>query len=239
MIFPCFPSLLLPMVLLQAVPLAAAQEGNPPAVGRVDCSKVLARMKADFAREPGRMLLSLEDALATSEVCVCPLVRAAVDFAGNDGDLIGHVVITAIRMTPSAAALIAECAATEAPEAAPAIRLALSRELGEKGPALLAPEAPGRGAGEPAVPSAAPAPAGKTPDHEAAAPAPSGPEDPGGEAREWPAVGVSGIYYAPLSRGGASFRTNPPLLEKVLEIRVPGKTAPRRPVAPVTRNSPD
>lgn len=241
-----FPRLLLLRLLPPALGLLAAgpgmaQEGKPPTgLPMPDCAKVIARMKSDFAREPGRMLLSLEDALTTSEVCVCLLVRAAVDFAGSDHALIGQVVATAIRMTPSAAARIAECAAAEAPEAAAAIRLALSKELGEKGPALLALQNPDlKQAAGTELPVAAPKKSGEA--ESAPVPAESGAPDSAEEAGGWPAVGVTGIYYAPLSRGFRSSGeagASRPVSGKILLLRTV-QAGSRRLGAPVTRHSPD
>jgi hypothetical protein len=212
--------------------------GQPSAAPPVqaDCAGVLARMKADFAREPGRLLLAVEDALATNEICVCPIVRTAVNFAGADHGLVGQVVVTAVRMVPSAASRAVECAALESPEAVPAIQQALSRELGDKGPALLAPATPTPSEAPEALPPLAEdqAAVGKAP-----APAPPDNNETDEVLEAWPAVGVSGIYYAPLARGSFSSGDKNSREVKKFHIIRTVKIVPRRPASPVTRSSPD
>jgi hypothetical protein len=213
----------------------AAQEANSVAVGKEnDCTAVLERMKTELAKEPGRLILSVEDALATSEVCACAIIKTAVNFAGSDTSLIGEVVIQAIRLIPGAAAEIIECALREAPEASSAIRSVLARELGQAAPGLLEPSTQQEKSQEGGIPHGkAPVLTGKEP-----APIPESLEvleETAEVESDWPTVGVSGIYLSPPARSSSP--------EKPIEsVKITLKTVKKvvfRPILPVSRSNPE
>ena len=105
---------------------------------KVDCSDVLAQLKRDFAARPGRLALAVEDALTVSEACACPIIQQAAELAGRDPVLTGELVAAALRVAPSAAATIVECALDRVPEASSNIRGAIDRVLGERASDVLA-----------------------------------------------------------------------------------------------------
>ena len=231
------------LTVFAGAPAPAA--GEAPAGRRVDCRPVLERMRADFAREPGRLILGLEDALTTSEVCAGPIVRTAVNFAGGDAALTAQIVIAAIRMVPAAAAQITECALLESPDAAPVIRAALSKEIGEDAAAWLdsAPaktdDRSGSAAASDGKAAAGPVPAGKIP--LIAAPAGGSPGDgkTGGEGLEfWGSVGISGIYLAIPDQNPGPQKTAGSSKPRKITI-ITRKWLPNRPVLPVTRSIPE
>ncbi|MDB6069164.1 MAG: hypothetical protein JWL81_335 [Verrucomicrobiales bacterium] len=217
----------------------AAPVPGPLPTGTPDCRGTVETMKADFAREPGRVLLAVEDALTTQETCVCPVVRAAVDFVGSDSALTAQIVVTSIRAVPSAAARITECAISQSPEAAEAIRSALARELGVPSPEWLKPSATTSIVSEPApVDPAAVANAIEKNSVTPISPEGQEPEaDYGFGGDDWPTVNVSGIYV--LSMAGNGVRTAPVLPSRLSEQVFSGKKKTvHSPILPVTPNIP-
>lgn len=217
----------------KSAPDSTGGQNSPPvnAPGRdladpPDCRETLDRLKADFAREPGRLLLAVEDALTTQEACACLVVKTAVDFAATDRTLTGQIVVIAIRTAPAAAARIADCALAQSPGAASAIRAALSQELGENAPDFLESGAP-------------PTPAhGKAPGPVKASQDGAPVEMTEITEKSWPAVGVSGIYavFTPPNR----VRRAPDLRNLDPEQVLSGKKMPvQRPIFPVTRHIPE
>ena len=230
------PVLLLTLLFLPfgGVPWVSAQ--TPIREVKVDCGPVLQKMRDDFATEPGRLLLALEDALTTSEPCACSIVRTAVDLAGREPEITVQILITALRQLPASAARISECILQEAPAAAPAIRAALARELGEKSPELLAGQPSAAEAGEPISADGGKNPVGKNP-------LPPAPEVPVAEldteAGVLPSIETSGIYISS-RKGSAAPAPSPPaprpgLPRPIFTI----KNRPLRPILPATSSTPD
>ncbi len=227
------------MAMVQSAGAQSEVKRVAPPSTKTDCSLVLQKMRHDFAKDPGRLVLAVEDALATDELCVCPIIRTAIDLAGHDPSLTAKLVLAAIRMLPPAAARITECALQEAPETASTLKAALASELGEKSVDWLAEKSPDP-AGE------GKSPVGKSPGKE------SIPVQPAGEVAkevnagidygffdDSPAVGISGIYATSPVRGGRIHEggDTDAVPAKEIIIIIPAK--PRRPVAPVTRDAPE
>ncbi len=197
-------------------------------------------MRADFAKDPGRLVLALEDALTTSEVCACPIVRTAVDLAGRDPALTSQILIAAIRLMPAAAAVLTDCVLLEAPSTAPAIRTALAKELGENAPELLAQA---KNITAESVPTGAEPPsvtlvdgAGKNP-VAVAVPEPATTESE--PENLFPSVGVSGIYItATLRRASVGSLAHGGVAQAQKVVSAVKKTL-RRPVAAVTAAAPE
>lgn len=212
------------------------------------CQEVISTMKAAIAKEPGRLIICMEDALTTQESCICVIIREAVSYAGEDHLLVGQLVVAAIRMVPSAAAKIAECAMMESPGAAPSVRAALSKELGKPAGNWLE-TTDGQAPTSSEEPSAVVPSAQNIPTEEKTGKEPAGKalveekEDSGENLEEpmdfaWPDVGVSGIFLASPARSGQSQRPEKhPNIPTITIITT--KITPRRPVLPVTRSSPD
>ena len=228
---PLFSVLLLvmPGILLSGGARLHAQSGIKTI--KIDCAPVLEKMRADIAADPGRLILAVEDALTTNEACACPIIRTAVNLAGRDPSLTTQIVVAGVRLAPSAAARITECALMEAPDSAEAVRAALAKELGEGAVPWLAP-APAPPAATGTVP-ADPEPEvdgkGQAPVKEAAA-------APVDDAESfWPSVGISGIYVIMPSQLG----TGAPIAGVVQRVISTRKKLPKRPSSPLTRHIPE
>ena len=206
---------------------------------KVDCSAAMQKMRTDFAIDPGRLVLALEDALTMNEVCACPLVRTAVDLAGHDPVLCSNLLLAAINLLPHATAEITECVLLEAPEAGPAIRASLARELGEKTPGLFDNTVVNGAGSPPPVVQDGKSSIGKQPIPVALTQSP--PEaavDSEGEVNFPINIGASGIYF--LSTPRAEHSPMPQIREHVgFRPTFTTKTPPRRPVLPATRSTPD
>jgi hypothetical protein len=214
---------------------------SPARTVKWDCAPVLKKMRKEIARDPGRLILAMEDALTTSEACVCPIVRSAVDLAGHEPALTCEILIAAIRLLPAAAAQVTECVLLEAPETVGAVRAALAAELGEKSPELLAvPGGPGviaEGTGNNGGKS--PAEAASTGKSSvpppAAIPADAQQDDEENEELDYPSVRVNGIY---LISGPASANPGKTPPSKIIRSISTKKIPPQRPVSSVTESSP-
>ena len=202
---------------------------------KVDCSDVLKKMRHDISVDPGRLVLAMEDALTLNEVCVCPIVRGAVDLAGREPQLVSEIMTAAIQLLPAAAARITECVLLEAPEAAPEIKATLAKVLGEKALQWF-PTA--RGPGGPEA-TALPA-SGKFPVGKESLPAPLADSIGSETAVEAPVthpeVGVNGIYFT--ARPVAA-KTEKSSVKLVIRSVPYAKIPTRRPVFPVTETAPD
>lgn len=207
---------------------------------KVDCGPVLEKMRTDIAADPGRLILAVEDALTTNEACACPIIRTAVNLAGRDPSLTPQIVVAGVRLAPSAAARITECALMEAPDLADAVRAALAKELGEEAVPWLAPaaEAP---ATEAIITEPGPGMAdqGKTPVNGDTAPLAESKAAPDDPEELWPTIGISGIYVVMPTQNGALAPISS--LERVVIPRIitARKKLPRRPSSPLTRHIPE
>lgn len=227
-----------PTIQVEAHPTAPPPASGPSPLRPADCRNTLETLKLDFAREPGRILLAVEDALTTQETCACPVIRTAVSLAGTDSALISRIVITAIRAVPAAAARITECAITQSPDSAEAIRAALAKELGTPAEAWLDPRSAPEKSSEPESASVAAVEQGKN------AVSPPIPDDAtaGEEAdfdeETWPTVGISGIYsvFSPANRVRNASEDPVPHLEQLFSGK---KKTVQPPIFPVTRNIPE
>lgn len=203
---------------------------------RVDCTEVLGKMRHNIAVDPGRLVLAMEDALTQNEVCVCPIVRSAVDLAGREPRLVSEILVAAIGLLPAASAQITECVLLEAPGAGPEIRATLARLLGDQAQKWL-PAGNDPPVGKGAQPSEAEgkSPVGKEP--LALAPMPSAiPAEAPEEDSSYPEVGVNGIYFT--LRPMATRPENNPV-RVVIRKRPAPKNAPGRMVSPVTGTEPE
>lgn len=221
-------------------PAAVAVAATP---GKFDCAPVLLQMRTDFAVDPGRLILAVEDALTTNEICVCPIIRTAVDLAGRDPAVTSKIVTSAVRQAPRSAASIIECALTEAPGAAAAIRAAVSAELGDSAAEWLdngesAPDSTA-GSAESSVessgkqtvstgPGLAKGVVGKMPL----------PPEPEIVDEGWPQVGVSGIYVTSPGRSPAD-RVEKRKIPVVRKFIFRKKKIIYRPCSPATRDFPE
>ena len=184
-------------------------------------------MRADIAADPGRLILAVEDALTTNEACACPIIRTAVNLAGSDPSLIPQIVVAGVRLAPSAAVRITECALMEAPDSAEAVRAALAQELGEGAVPWLTPTA---------ATGTVPADPEPEVDRKGQAPVKVAAAAPADDAAPfWPSVGISGIYVVMPSQRPAGA----PIAGVVQRVISPRKEIPKRPSSPLTRHIPE
>ena len=234
-----FPVLLqvMPGLLLLGADLLHAQSGTKTT--KVDCAPVLEKMRADIAADPGRLILAVEDALTTNEACACPIIRTAVNLAGRDPTLTPQIVVAGVRLAPSAAARITECALMEAPDSAEAVRAALAKELGEGAVPWLAAEAPEAREVGTIEPVPGEGDQGKAPVKGYTAPLAESGAHPDDLEESWPTVGISGLYVVMPSPNGTSAPISS--LERVVTPRIitTRKKLPRRPSSPLTRHIPE
>ncbi len=108
------------------VPAGAAEKS-----AKVKCDEVVAHMEAEIAKEPSRVLLSLEDALNANDACACSIIKSAITASHADSKLVGEIVSTAINTIPTSASTIGECALAASPESAKEIKTAMQTVLGQ------------------------------------------------------------------------------------------------------------
>ena len=202
---------------------------------KMNCAAVLDRMRTDVAKDPGRLVLAVEDALTTSESCSCVIIRTAVDLTGRDPALFSQILIAAIRVLPASAAELTACVLLEAPEAETVLRAALARELGDRAPGLLTDRPRPHQADNAAHPDAVANETGKSPvEIISPVPAPVGEND----LSIYPVVGVSGIYFIPTARAiarGSRGLLHPAIPRNVLTTI---RNTPRPSGSPVTSSAP-
>ena len=202
---------------------------------KMDCAAVLDRMRADISKDPGRLVLAVEDALTTSETCSSVIIRTAVDLTGRDPALSSKILIAAIRVLPASAAELTACVLLEVPEAEAVLRAALAGELGDSAPGLLV-DRPGlhrtanasnhEGAailtGKSPVPITHPVPAPVEAD----------------DFSIYPVVGVSGIYFIPAARAIARLSSGLPHPVITRPALTTLRNTPRPSGSPVTSSAP-
>lgn len=75
-----------------------------------DCAGIAADVTAAVIKEPGKVLMIIEDALVINESCVCEIIGAAIAASKADEQLVTQVVQTAISIVPKQSAVIMDCA---------------------------------------------------------------------------------------------------------------------------------
>lgn len=79
------------------------------------CEDITRDVSAAVAKEPGKVLMIIEDALVINEACACEIVKAAITAAQADATLVGQIVQTGISVAPKMAGVITDCAAAISP----------------------------------------------------------------------------------------------------------------------------
>ncbi len=115
---------------------------------KTKCTEVVAHLESEIAKEPARVLLSVEDALNANDTCSCAIIKAAIATSHADSKLVGEIVSTAINTIPTSASTIGECALAAAPDAAADIKTAMQTVLGQGDGAGKAPVASAESAGK-------------------------------------------------------------------------------------------
>ena len=111
--------------------------------GPSTCDDIAVDVRTAIAKDPGKTLMVVEDALVINETCACEIVKTAIDAAHADEGLIQQIVQTAIAVAPKMSAVITECAGVSAPAAAPVTAAATgSEKSGGKAGISVQPVAP-------------------------------------------------------------------------------------------------
>ncbi len=79
------------------------------------CESIAEQVTTAVSKEPGRVLMIVEDALVINEKCACEIIRAAILASKADPSLLNQIVQTAISVTPKMSGVIMDCASATAP----------------------------------------------------------------------------------------------------------------------------
>lgn len=99
---------LLFLSLAHSAPLAHAGGSSP-------CDGIARDVTAAVTKDPGKVLMIVEDALVINETCACEVVKAAIVASKADKSTVQQIVQTALAVAPKMSAVIAECAEAAAP----------------------------------------------------------------------------------------------------------------------------
>jgi len=81
------------------------------------CDDISRDVAAAVEKEPGKVLMIVEDALVINESCACEITRAAILASKADATLVNQIVQTAISVAPKMSGVIMDCATAVAPSA--------------------------------------------------------------------------------------------------------------------------
>ncbi len=85
------------------------------------CDDITRDVAAAVSKEPGKVLMIIEDALVINESCACEIIKAAITAANADATLVSQIVQTGISVAPKMAGVITDCAAAISPSAAASV----------------------------------------------------------------------------------------------------------------------
>ncbi|NCF84281.1 MAG: hypothetical protein GWQ08_01950 [Verrucomicrobiaceae bacterium] len=104
-----------------------------------DCGSIAEDVSIAISRDKGRLIVVLEDAMRSHGNCACEVVTAAVKAAGGSDTVIAQIVETSVKLKPTMAADISECASAAAPRQLAAVQRGLDRALtgASRGPGAL------------------------------------------------------------------------------------------------------
>lgn len=98
------------------------------------CDTVGAQVTQEVTAKPENVLAIVSEKISANPSCACEVVKAAIQAAGADKELVGQIVFTAVVAAPTEATSIAECAVAVAPEASENIKAALRSAVSDKNP---------------------------------------------------------------------------------------------------------
>lgn len=79
------------------------------------CDDISRDVAAAVEKEPGKVLMIVEDALVINESCACEITRAAIMASKADPTLVNQIVQTAISVAPKMSGVIMDCATAVSP----------------------------------------------------------------------------------------------------------------------------
>jgi len=79
------------------------------------CDDIARDVASAVAKEPGKVLMIVEDALVINETCACEIIRAAIMASNADATQVNQIVQTAISVAPKMSGVIMDCATSASP----------------------------------------------------------------------------------------------------------------------------
>lgn len=79
------------------------------------CQGIADDVTAAVTKEPGKVLMIIEDALVINDGCACEIVKAAITASQADATLVNQIVQTAISVSPKQSGIIMDCATAISP----------------------------------------------------------------------------------------------------------------------------
>ena len=79
------------------------------------CQGIADDVAAAVSKEPGKVLMIVEDALVINESCACEIIKSAILASQADATLVNQIVQTAISVSPKQSGVIMDCATSISP----------------------------------------------------------------------------------------------------------------------------
>ncbi len=79
------------------------------------CDDIARDVATAVEKEPGKVLMIVEDALVINESCACEIIRAAIIASKADAATVNQIVQTGITVAPKMAGVITDCASAASP----------------------------------------------------------------------------------------------------------------------------
>ncbi len=99
------------LLIIAAYPLATS------AGSTLNCDQIAKDVRESVTKEPGKVLMIVEDALVINESCACEIIKAAIQASNADAAMSKQIVQTAIAVAPKMTGIIVECAEAVSPGA--------------------------------------------------------------------------------------------------------------------------
>jgi hypothetical protein len=81
------------------------------------CDDISRDVASAVQKDPGKVLMIVEDALVINEACSCEIIKAAITASQADATLVNQIVQTAISVAPKMSGVIMDCATSVSPGA--------------------------------------------------------------------------------------------------------------------------
>lgn len=94
--------------MLAFAPVGMAQSSS-------NCAEISNDVRVAVEKDPGKVLMVVEDALVINEGCAADIVKAAIVASKADAALAGQIVQTAVSVAPKMAAVINDAAGSAVP----------------------------------------------------------------------------------------------------------------------------
>jgi len=81
------------------------------------CDTIANDVSSAVSKDPGKVLMIVEDALVINESCACEIIKAAIVASKADTTLVNQIVQTGISVAPKMSGVIMDCATSMSPGA--------------------------------------------------------------------------------------------------------------------------